>query len=167
MAPEKRCRTQQSKTKFSTKMERTTSKEEDVTEANWLGTQRKKKPHPSFPPLTQGVYTCRHMDRPTGLEGVLLLIWLRILSRTVLTHERIWSRVWVMEPASQLRERTARFRGVPVERGGSRACVSIYGKSVEESDIGVPSGVWREVSSIKRKWSRKHVCNSHWIITKS
>ena len=34
MAPEKRCRTQQSKTKFSTKMERTTSEEEDVTEAN-------------------------------------------------------------------------------------------------------------------------------------
>ena len=56
-----------------------------------------------------------------------------------------------MEPASQLRERTARFRGVPVERGGSRACVSINGKSVEESDIGVPSGVWRDVSSIKRK----------------
>ena len=60
-----------------------------------------------------------------------------------------------MEPASQLRERTARFRGVPVERGGSRACVSIYGKSVEESDIGVPSGVWRDVSSIKEEMKQK------------
>lgn len=59
MAPEKRCRTQQSKTKFSTKMERTTSEEEDVTEANRLGTQRKKE----APPFLPTSYTrCLHVS---------------------------------------------------------------------------------------------------------
>lgn len=92
-----------------------------------------------------------HMDRPTGLEGVLELIWLRMLSRTLLTRDRIWSLALVMAPSFQLKERTTLLWG-PLELGWVRPPWAEHGSanglSFEESEIGVPSEVGREDSSV-------------------
>lgn len=108
-------------------------------------------PNPPSPQSWGDSSWSSHMDRPTGLEGVLELIWLRMLSRTLLTQDRIWSLALVMAPSFQLKERTTLFWG-PVELGWVRPPWeergSADGLSFEESEIGVPSEVRREDSSV-------------------